>query len=256
MPSLPMLAFTGVFLVLGLGMTTLGANGLRKWRLMSRMTPNRPTVESGLQEFEGTAHSVEGTVTAPFTGTQSLIAESKVERYDSTGEGSNWDTVTKETDAVPFEVEHDSGVVAVEPDDASHLLTEEFQTVTQDPEELPPEAQQYAEENLSTGSTVELGPVDLGGRRYRFTEKRLDDGEAVYVLGPADRSPGSIGGSEAKLAITSGGGGWRQQLFGDPFVISDTGEEQAKSRQLKQAGFLLALGLVFAGAGVAVFVLA
>jgi len=60
--------------------------------------------------------------TAPFSGTEPLICGHRVERYDYDDNGSNWDTQTQGTDAVPFEVEHGGAVVAVDPGEAEQLL--------------------------------------------------------------------------------------------------------------------------------------
>ncbi|MEF8814025.1 MAG: hypothetical protein V5A55_09435 [Halovenus sp.] len=256
MVSAIVLLFAGGFLLIGLGMTTLGGTGLRKWWTMRRMNPNAMVVESGLQEFEGRAHAIDGTVTAPFTGSQSLISVSRVQRYDYSDKGSNWDTVNKDVEAVPFEVEHSGSTVAVDPENARHLLTGEFRLDTGDTDDLPARVREYAERNLDTGPTVELGPIEVGENRYRFIEKRLDDGEDVYVLGPAEKGPSAVpADSDARLAIAPRERSWRQRLLGDPFVVSDTGEEQAVERQLKSASGVFLVGLAFVGAGLAVIIL-
>lgn len=256
MVSVTILVFGGLFLLIGLAMTAFGGSGLRKWWTMRQMDPNSMVLEPGLQEFEGRAHAVDRTVTAPFTSSESLISVTHVERYDSGDEGSNWDTVTKDVETVPFEIEHSGARVAVDPENASHLLTDEFQVNTKGSDDLPPQVREYAEENLNTGSTIDIGPIEVGGRRHRFTEKRLDDGEDVYVLGPAEQNPASVpGGSDARLAIAPDERGWRQKLLGDPFVVSDTGEEEATKRQFRSAIGLFLFGLVFALAGLAVIVL-
>jgi len=259
MVSAPILLFTGLFVLVGLGISAAGASGLRRWNTMRRMDPNSVAVESGLQEFEGHAHAVGETVTTPFTGSQSLVCEHKVERYSSSGEGSNWKTVDSGVDTVPFEIEGGGETVVVDPADANYLLTDEFQVRGREADDFPSGVMEYADETetVNAGATVELGPVELGGQRYRFTEERLDDGEEVYVLGPAEMNPRSApGGSDARLAIAPGERGWRERFFGDPFVVSDTGEGQAIKRQLKSAAVSLLFGLLFLGGGIAVFVLA
>lgn len=256
MASVMLLLFGGVFALIGLGAVVIGANGFRRGWTMRRMDPSEMVVEPGLQEIEGRARAVDEPVTAPFTGSRSLICEYRVERYSHSDRGSNWDTVESGVDAVPVEVEHTGSTVAVDPENASRLLTREFRVDTATTDVLPPRVQEYADDTLDTGSTIELGPIEIGERRYRFTEERLDDGEEVYVLGPAERDPSSVpGGSGARLAIAPGERTWRQRLFGDPFVISDTSEKQATERQLKRAVGLFLFGLVFAGTGFAVIVL-
>lgn len=253
MVSLGTLLFGGGFFLIGLAMVAFGGHGLRRWWTMRRMDPNSMVVEPGVQEFEGRARAIDGTVTAPFTGSQSLLYNAEVERYSSSHNGSNWSTVNQDTEAAPFEVDHAGPTVAVDPANADHFLTDEFQVDTKETENLPPRVQEYVDENLETGSTIELGPIEVGGQRYRFTEERLDDGEEVYVLGPADRNPGAVPvDSDARLAVATAERDWLEQLTGDPFLISDTGEEGAKGRQLKQAVVVFLFGLVFGGTGLAV----
>ncbi|MEF8827341.1 MAG: hypothetical protein V5A27_13525, partial [Halapricum sp.] len=180
----------------------------------------------------------------------------EVERYDHDDDGSNWDTVTSGTETTPFEIQHSGSTVVVDPENAQHLLTEEFQVDTGRTDELPPRVQEYADDNLDMDAAIELGPIELGGNRYRLTEQRLDAGETVYVLGPAERDPAAApAGSDARLSVAPDDHGWRARLFGDPFVVADTGEGGATRRQLKSAGTMLALGLVFGGIGVAVILL-
>lgn len=256
MASVIFLLFVGIFVLVGVGMAVVGANRLRAWRTMRQMEPKDMVLEPGLQEFEGRAHAIDEPVMAPFTGSRSLVCEYQVERYDHDDDGSNWDTVTSGVDTVPFEVDQGMSTAAVDPAGATYLLTEEFHVDTRAGDDLPPRVQEYADDNLSTGSTIELGPIELGGRRYRFTEERLDDGEEVYVLGPAELNPSSSpGDSDARLAVAPGDRSWRQRLFGEQFVVSDTSEEQATRRQLKSAVGLLVIGLGFAGIGIVVIVL-
>lgn len=248
MASLELLLFGGVFALIGFLFVVAGVNGVRKWRTMRRVDPTDRVLEPGLREFEGRARATGAPVTTPFTGSRSLVCKYEVERYDHDDDGSNWDTVTSGTEAVPFEIEGTGSTIAVDPEGADYLLTEEFRIDTRDTNDLPPRVREFADTDLGTGSTFELGPIEIGGRRYRFTEERLDEGEAVYVLGRAER--GSVpAGSDARLAVAPGDRNWRRRLLGDPFVVSDTGEKAAERRQLKRAAGFLLFGLVFAGFG-------
>jgi len=253
MVSVDALLVGGGFLLVGLAMLAFGGRGLGRWWTMRRLDPNSMVVEPGLQEFEGRAHAVDGTVTAPFTGSQSLICIAEVERFSSSARpGSSWQTVSQDVATRPFEVEYGGTSVAVDPTNANYFLTEEFQVDTHETESLPPRLQEYVDGTLDTGSTIEPGPIEMGGQQYRFTEERLDDGEEVYVLGPAELDPESgPGGSDARPAVAAGERSWLGQLIGDPFVISDTGEEEAINRQLKSAVVPVLFGLVFGGAGLA-----
>jgi len=169
MASLGLLLFASVFVLTGVGIATLGVNRLRAWRTMRQMEPSDRGLEPGLKEFEGRAHATGEPVTAPLTGSQSLICEHEIERYDHDDDSSNWDTVSSGVHTVPFEVDQGTSTVAVDPDGATYLLTEEFRVDTRTTDDLPPRLQEYADDNLELGSTIEIGPIELGGRRYRFS---------------------------------------------------------------------------------------
>lgn len=248
------MAFAGLFVLVGVAVIAVGGLNLKKWWTMRGMDPAGASVAgSGLQELEGRARPVDGTVTAPFSDTESLICEYKVEshQHDHDDPGSDWHTREHGTEAVPFEVEHEGTVVAVDPEGAQRLLTRELRVDTGGAGDYPVGVQEY----ISAGGSVELGPVELNSRggRLRFTEKRLEPGEEVYVLGPAEQNTSaSPDGSDARLAIAPGDRGWKKWILGDPFIVSDSGEGQAERRQLKRALMLALFGSIFAGIGLAV----
>lgn len=258
MASTGELAFLGVFVALGVAITGAGMLRLRTWWTMRALDPTGAlSVESGLQEFEGRATPVEETVTAPFSGTESLICDHKVEAYDQDDEGSNWEPVEGGEQSVPFEIEQDGRAVAVGPEGANYLLSDEFSVDTAREDDLPEGVQAYVGEEVDGGSkprhTLEIGGLEIDGRRYRFTEQRLDAGEDVYVVGPAERDGTAVGGSDARLSVAAGDRGWFERLLGDPFVVADAGEDVAERRQLKGALLVLVLGLVVLG--VSLFIL-
>lgn len=245
------MAFAGLFALVGLAIVAVGGLNLQKWWTMRGMDPAGASVGGGLQELEGRARPVDGTVTAPFTDTESLICEYEVESHRHDHDGSDWHTRTHDTEAVPFEVEHEGTAVAVDPENAQRLLTQEFRVDTGRTDQYPPGIQQY----FDGGETVELGPIEFNthGGRLRFTENRLEPGEEVYVLGPAEQDASAVpDGSDARLAIAPGDRGWKEWILGDPFVVSDSGEGQAERRQLKRALMLVLFGAIFAGIGLAV----
>lgn len=242
--------FAGVFVLVGAAIALAGLANLRSWWTMRRMDPSGAlSIEPGLGEFEGRAQSVGDTVTAPFSGAESLVCEFEVERYRPHRDGSNWNHVDGDQWAVPFELRGDAGqTVAVNPGEADTLLTEEFHVDTAEADALPDRVREYVDEELDEGSTsLEVGPIEIGGnRRYRFTEQRLDAGEEVYVLGPVERDPDAVRTAEARYAVAPPERGWRERLLGTPFVVADTGEETAQRRQLKRGAGLFLFGALFA----------
>lgn len=239
-------AVVSVFVLFGLVIAGGGLIRLRRWWVMRRLDPAGMTADSGLQEFEGTARPVDGTVTAPFSETESLICEWEIDRYQTNDDGSNWETVESGTESVPFDLEHTGPTVAVDPEGAQFLLGENDRFDTLDSEEVPPGVERYLDHSTAS---IDVGPVelDLSGR-LRFTERRLDPGDPSYVVGPVERAAAEPpGGSTARLSIDPAGGGWLANLLDDPFVVSDAGEQQAQRRQLKGAVMYLLVGLFFAG---------
>lgn len=252
MVSVFALGIVGLFLAIGLAMTGTGALRLRRWWTMKRLDPvGSMAAEAGLQEFEGAAHAVDWTVKAPFTGTESLVCKHKIQRYRHNQDGSNWRTIETKTRTAPFEIESSGSPVAVDGENAQHLLTREFELDTEETEHFPERLRTYMQQQHDVedlNSSFDIGPVELNKHRYRFIEERLDEGEEVYVLGTVRRDPSLVpDGSDARLAINPRDSGWKDRLLGNPFVISDTGEQEAIRRQYENGRKTTLLGLGLAG---------
>lgn len=109
--------------------------------------------ERGVVDVSGTARPLDGTVTAPYSGVESLsyaAARQKLDAGTGPEEPNTWDTVDLQEDQVPFVVEDDTGMVAVDPAGA---------TLSRD------------------------GDVIQSGNNRRKKEWRLDPGETVHVYG-------------------------------------------------------------------------
>lgn len=107
----------------------------------------------GVVDVSGTARPLSETVTAPFSGTESLSYAAARQKLDvGTGpeDPNTWDKVDLVEDQVPFLVEDDTGTVAVDP----------------------------------TGATLSRdGEVIESGNNRRKKEWRVDPGETVHVYG-------------------------------------------------------------------------
>jgi hypothetical protein len=145
---------------------------------------------------------------------------------------------------VDFVVDDGTGRVLVNPEGADVHL--ESQSVTVPPgTELPERLARYVE------STDAVKPQDRKvnllvtqvnlGNRQRFTERRLDIGEAVYVYGQATRGPTVEWGSNLVDATVGDGDGT------PVFVISDTDERGTAWRIARGGLWRVGLGLVFVG---------
>jgi len=204
---------------------------------------------SGPVEIEGTARPAEDhdPVTSMFTRTDCLVYEYEVEEYRSHGKHSSWKTLDQGKRGVPFQLADDTGAVRVEPAGADlHLANHRIRV---DGGDEPPEhiAEYIAatDDVDSQDKSIDVVVTELNyGNDQRFTERRLDLDESVYVYGSVGRG--------------DGGGGWGSDLVdavvtdGDAlpaFVVSDTHERGTAWRIGKRAVVLLVFGLVFAGVG-------
>lgn len=207
---------------------------------------------TGPVEIEGTAREADGpgTVTAPFTGAACLAYTYEVEELRSSGKSSSWHTLDEGAAGVEFLVEDGTGRVRVDPTGAD-LRLESHRLRVSPGDELPERLAAYVD---TTGDverqddTVDLLVTELNvGNEQRFTERRLDPGESVYVYGAAGRGPSTEWGSDLVDAVVRDGPG------APVFVVSDTDERGTAWRFAR--GGLWRVGLAVVLLAVAVPVL-
>ncbi|MBV0924693.1 E3 ubiquitin ligase family protein [Halomicroarcula limicola] len=201
---------------------------------------------TGPVEIEGTAvEGDEGTVTAPFTGSPCLAYTYEVEELRSSGKSESWHTLDEGMGGVDFVVDDGTGRVRVDPSGADVRL--EDHTVTVPPgTELPDRLAEYVAATDAVDAqdrTVNLLVTEINvGNKQRFTERRLDVGESVYVYGQARRGPAVEWGSNLVDALVGDGNGT------PVFVISDTSERGTAWRiargGLWRVGLALVVGLL------------
>lgn len=190
----------------------------------------------GAVEIEGTARADDdgATVESPFTGTDCLAYEYEVEEYQSSGKHSSWKTLAEGRRGVPFVVRDATGAVEVDPDGAE--LRFEDHAVEVDPGEEPPEdVARFVGANPDVDrqdASLDLGITELAlGNRQRFTERRLDPGEDVYVYGQARPDDGGEWGDSLVDAVVGDGDA------APVFVVSDT-DERGTARRFAVDGLL------------------
>lgn len=204
MVSIVPLLFVGLFGLLGLVAVLSGVGQLSSWNTLRNSQAGAVT-GTGVTEVEGTARPLDETLTTPHWDAESVAFEFEREEYDHDvdEEGSNWETEESVTDSVPFVVESPDGDVVVEPSGANLLFEEQQEREGQ----------------------------------YRYTENRLDVGEQVYAAGEAVRAEDvDVDTDGHKYVLTRTDtmvSGTLGSLFGSPFVLSDSGEDEAESRLLK-----------------------
>lgn len=213
--------------------------------------------DGGACEVEGVAEVHEGTVAAPFTGTDCLVCRWTVEEYEQRGKHSHWRTVDEGVWSRPFVLADDTGRVLVEPDGAE-LSLEEDDTVRVDGGETPPRrVQQFVDANDRVDD--EDGRLDLGvvsiatGDDRRYVEERLDPGDSAHVFGHAraTRRPGTGLAGVVGAPPPARVGSRLDRLFGPLFLVSDTTEEGVLGRLRWQAAVPLVLGVALLVAGLA-----
>lgn len=235
--------------------------GVRELQFANHVLRSRPNsvleaTQGGPIELRGTANPAGGTLRSPFTDTPCLAYEYEVEEEYSTKNGTSWRTIDSGDRFVPFRLADDSGSVLIEPPGASVRLTAEDRVTVEGGTEPPAAIQRFIEANedvdcQNTSMDLRIFELRTGSDR-RFTERRLDVGEEVHVLGTArhdttvSRRAGevnaAVGIDEAALSDDR----WvrlRHRLFGYPFVISDRSERSLGLRAALVGGGAIVGGL-------------
>lgn len=229
-------------LVFAVPIAVLGAKRLKYWWTMRRLDPSETVVETGLEEIRGKARAIDGMATAPYSETETLVCDWRVERRKVQRNSSNWMLFSSGSETVPFEVEHGGPAVAVDPEDAQYLLQTEFEVDSKKDDDLPPEVQTFIEEN-SHGEEETMWVGD----RHRFIEKRLDPGGDVDVIGPVERDARDTpGGSSARFSIAPEYDGWLSKRLGEPFLIGNKDHQKTQRRQFKSGILMFVFGSLLA----------
>ncbi|WP_255151919.1 E3 ubiquitin ligase family protein [Halorarius halobius] len=229
--------FWVVLLLLGVGLVAYAVDRVRNVRaILSTPTSDAGFVSTGRVELEG-AVDARDTVETPFTGTDCVAYEWQVEEHDrDPGDAlRDWDTLAQGGVTVPFAVGDGTGEALVDP-------VERGDGVDAEP---PRDASTESEGWLSSGlpTDLDLPATDeivveagedppervaafLAGRenrdrvhdeKRRFTERRLEDGTEVYVLGHA---------------VDTGRGVAVENHRGERFVVSANSETRTALRNV------------------------
>lgn len=235
----------GMLLILGLGGGFLG-KGLLELRTTARVWLSEPLEpgslggKTGPVAVVGTAREAEGTVTAPFSGTECLAYEYRVrEEFTHVGE---YERVWTESgnESTFFDLDDGSAAVRVEAAGADFRF-EEHRTTIKANEEYPPRIEEFVDQSEETGS-VEYGSLpgtDLSERT--FIECRLDPGEEAYVYGEAIQEPtGEWGSNLMDTAVRAG-------ESTPVFLIADGPQRGASWRVARRGLAFTTIGLVLIG---------
>jgi hypothetical protein len=167
-----------------------------------------------------------------------LLYSYDVERLSTVDGG--WKTLTTGMGGVDFAVEDDTGRVVVDPTGAEFHFEDHPETVSPG-EEMPDHLAEFVAASPDVDPqtrTLDLRVTEITfGNRHRFTERRLDVGEQVYVYGQATTGQANEWGSDlvgSRVADSDGG---------QRFVISDTDQRGTAWRIARPAVWKVLIGL-------------
>lgn len=192
-PGIGLVVLGGLFTVVGLLVGTKAVHRYRRsYRLFATETCDALSVPAdATAAVEGrvrTATDAEPISSA--LGVEGVVVYTELARYNTAGQGHDWDTFHWHYDGVPFSLDDGSGTVRVapptgDPDETRTVPSAEFdlpqrtRTLTaEDP--VPAALASYAE---AVGG-LRYGPED---RRLRVRETVVQPGDEVWVLGETER---------------------------------------------------------------------
>lgn len=258
----------GWIALFGTGLGVLGAYIAKDQYGKVQLMRNTPTskvrsLAVGAAELKGTAHPVDESLTSPLRHNDACMYSLKVEEYrrDQDDSGSNWETVLRLSDEVPFHVDDGTGEVRVEPADASLEIEIEEKVRVDDHDEPPAALGEWAEQqgmvesaeapdregvkgwmkdkwDAATASRAEKHLLHESNYDRRYRERVLEVGEETYVFGGAYPRDGSGSAKNPENLVMETHEGT------DVFIVSDKGETGAVNSFIIKAAIGLALFLV------------
>lgn len=192
--SFLLLLFGGVLLLFGIGYIFKGFK-LRKHRMLIKDTPTEKaqSVSMGPSELKGEVVPSEedGVVMTPFTDTEAVVNDWRVEEWDSGSAASEhddpeWETIESGEDRVAFLLDDGTGEIYIVPSEADFDMEENTAELRVDVDETAPDAVQDAiSEGVvdapDTPGMLDMGNLSEGDRKYY--EKFIPVGADVYVYG-------------------------------------------------------------------------
>lgn len=226
----------------------------------SRLIEDMPTsrirsASQGYSELIGIAELQGNPRLAPLTNTLCLWWRYSIERYQRSGKSSHWITVEKRSSEHPFHLKDSTGLCQIDPVGAEiscrHQRT--WHGSTRRPTGNIPGLKNTSEKNMLdiTSTPISIGGLAFG-RRYRYTEHIILEGDPLYTLGHFESDATGIRTLHPKQLIGNILSEWKQDFptLLEQFDRDGNGEldleewklvrqaasEEANSRQLSQAG--------------------
>ncbi len=192
-------------LAAGVSAFVLGFRDIRT-RFVIRNTPTAKASSAaiGLAELSGRARAIEPTA-APVSGVPSAFWAVRVERYQTTDDGSSWSDVALERSAPlqRFELEDESGRISVWARGSDLILTSRVWQSDEPGSALPDAGRAFL---------AQRGLVWEGEQRLRVHELRLGDDDPVFVLGSLAERRDVSDSAAAEPRVFAGAGRARRRL--------------------------------------------
>lgn len=148
----------------------------------------------GYIELVGHGELMDGQpIVSPLTGTTCTWYEYKVEERRQTGKRTEWKTIRKEISDALFLIRDDTGHCIIDPEGAHVTVSTEH--VWYGNQVTPLSGPATSHKNRVYNKL--LKGFSSGVHRYRYTEKRMHGGEALYAIGLYK----TVGGAGAKLDV-------------------------------------------------------
>ena len=196
-----------IFAGLCLGLGWLGFGSLVKARTIEDTPTSKVrSASQGYVELEGLAKPLEGgKLIAPLTGTPCLWFSFKVERYESNGKNSSWRTIESGTSDSLFMLEDNTGQCHINPAkaDITAVSKQSWRGHGRRPTGAAPAAVQ------PSGWGLDLN-MSFGSGKYRYTERRLHEGQYLYALGQFQTLHAPSADKQAKTHMNELLNQWKQ----------------------------------------------
>ncbi|MES3160991.1 MAG: GIDE domain-containing protein, partial [Halorubrum sp.] len=177
------LVVSAAVVLLGAYLIVWGLNGFRRTASVWRSDPipiEETHLADGTVEVEGTAETLEATVSAPYSDRTCLAYSAKKERKERQKKNGEWEktwnTVSSPSGSVPFTVEDDTGSIAVDPDAATLGMDGEYSHRSGNVK--------YSENRIDPGDTVHVI-----GQMQSVTANRPELGDERTYIGDGDETP-------------------------------------------------------------------
>ena len=153
----------------------------------ARLIEDMPTslirsASQGFTELIGVAKINDEVLIAPLTSSACLWWRYSIEKYQRSGKSSTWVTIESDTSEAGFYIDDNSGLCLVMPRGAD--LSARHMRRWRGRRRRPASAPQQSSANSDNGLLAVFSSVDIGfGKRYRYTEHLIKNGDPLYVLG-------------------------------------------------------------------------